>query len=61
MISTVEVQDRDCSEEDLEMIKKYLAGRAGVLHNLARERLPDLEQGNKRKVNEGPVFWELFP
>ena len=39
MIRTIEVQDRKCSEKELQTLKKYLAGRTGLSCGLARARL----------------------
>ncbi len=55
-IRTIQVQDRGCSEEQLEGLKRFLAQRAGAPCQLMRQTLEGRD--NESKVREEPVFWE---
>ena len=60
VIRTIDVQDRACTAEAFEVLKKYLAERTGTPCNLAGRESGHLELEHKHEEGQGAVFWELF-
>ena len=56
LIRTIEVQDRGCSEEELEAIKRHLAQRDGIRCEPSRQN-PHRRHG-EATITEEPTFWE---
>lgn len=56
LIRTIQVQDRGCSEEQLERLKAFVARKAGVRYEMARPLMETEYAGGK--ANEEPAFWE---
>ena len=58
LIRTIQVQDRACSEEQLEKLKACLAQKDGI-PNTYMQQAPD-HRRNVGGVKEIPVFWEAI-